>query len=96
MKTIGTIKKRLKSETPPFFQKIRNWAMVTGALAGFLITLPVGWPVWVTSGLTLVAALCAAVAGTSQLTTTEESIQNEMTTVTNNKNRTKWKTSKKL
>ncbi len=65
------IKQRAKSETPHFFRKIRNWAIVAGALSAFLITLPVSWPAWVTSVLTLVVAICTATAGTSQLTTTD-------------------------
>jgi len=69
--SIKTIKLRVKSETPHFFKRIRNWAIIAGALSAFLITLPVSWPAWIISGLSLVVAICTAAAGTSQLTTAD-------------------------
>ncbi len=66
-----TIKDRAKSKTPSFFKKIRNWAVIVGAVAAFALTLPIGWPAWAISGLSLIVALSSATAGTSQLTTTD-------------------------
>lgn len=71
---ITKIKQRAKSETPHFFKKLRNWAIVAGALAAFLITIPVTWPAWVASGLSLIVAVSTTVAGTSQLTTTDNEL----------------------
>ena len=68
------IRDRAKSGTPSFFKKLRNWTIVTGAVAAFAITLPVSWPAWVISGLSLIIALCSAAAGTSQLTTVDSEL----------------------
>ncbi len=75
MKTVELIEKRIKSKTPPFFKKLRNWSIIVGAIAGTLSTFPITWPAWVTSFFTLVTAFCTAIAGTSQLTSSESMIK---------------------
>jgi len=76
MKSIKLIGKRLKSETPDFFKKLRNWALIIGALTGALSSLPVTWPAWVVAVFTLIIAICSSVAGTSQLTTSDNKLSN--------------------
>ncbi|MBI1226873.1 MAG: hypothetical protein GC192_16695 [Bacteroidetes bacterium] len=50
---------RLGAPTPKFFQTIRNWGLVLGAIGGTLVAAPVSLPAWL-----LAAAKALVVAGT--------------------------------
>ena len=63
---------RIKSDTPTFWKKVRNTAIVVGAGAGLLLSLPVTLPVATAGLLTNVVIVCTTIAGTSQLTKTDK------------------------
>ncbi len=91
MKEIIThISKRATADTPELFARIRNIAIIVAAIAGVLLSLPVTWPAWVVSALTLIVAVCSSIAGTSQLTVKDNDLSNEFEKIIE-KNKTKGK-----
>jgi hypothetical protein len=53
------IKQRIKSPTPPFFKKIRNWGLTVAAVGTTVLAAPVALP-----AVVLKVASYLAVAGT--------------------------------
>lgn len=54
-----TIKERMVSPTPKFFRKVRNAALVMGAISSVILTAPVGLP----AGLVTIAGYLAVASG---------------------------------
>lgn len=54
-----TIKERMVSPTPKFFRKVRNAALVMGAISSVILTAPVGLP----AGLVTFAGYLAVASG---------------------------------
>jgi hypothetical protein len=69
--------KRLKSESPGLFKKLRNWAFWLGSLSSIVLMLPLGLPAWVITVLTLFVGITSGIAGASQLTTNDQTLVNE-------------------
>jgi len=76
-KFIEILVKRLRSESPSLFKKLRNWAFWLGSLASIVLILPLGLPAWVITAITLFVGITSGIAGASQLTTTDQSIINK-------------------
>lgn len=53
------IKERMVSPTPKFFRKVRNAALVMGAISSVILTAPVGLP----AGLVTIAGYLAVASG---------------------------------
>jgi hypothetical protein len=68
----------MNSETPGFFKTLRNGAIIIGAIAAALLSLPVAWPAWMVTFFTLIITFCSSIAGTSQLTTSDRELSKEM------------------
>lgn len=68
------IRKRVVAKTPPFFQQLRNGALLVTGIATALLTAPVSLPALVTTiaGYLVTAGSVATVI--SQLTTTSDSV----------------------
>lgn len=68
------IRKRVVAKTPPFFQQLRNGALLVTGIATALLTAPVGLPALVTTiaGYLVTAGSVATVV--SQLTTVSDTI----------------------
>lgn len=66
------IKQRWKAESPEFFKKIKNTALKIGgsglAVIAINATLPVSLPAGVITAVSYIITICAAIAGTAQLT----------------------------
>jgi hypothetical protein len=71
--------RRARSQTPPFFRKIRNVGLALTAIATAIATLPVALPVIVVTISGYAAAAGATATAISQLTLYEEPLdwQNE-------------------
>lgn len=39
-----SIQERMKSPTPPFFKKLRNWSLILAAVSGGLLASPIALP----------------------------------------------------
>jgi hypothetical protein len=59
---------RLTSKTPKFWVKVRNTAIVVTAVSGAILTLPISLPATAVAILTNVALVSGTIAGTSQMT----------------------------
>lgn len=63
---------RLKSETPSFWKKVRNYAallaLITGGAVTAIATSGMTIPTWVTFLLSFIATISGSVAGTATLT----------------------------
>lgn len=54
-----SIQDRMKSPTPPFFAKLRNWGLILAAVSGAILTTPMALP-----AIVVKVAGYVAVAGT--------------------------------
>ncbi len=67
-----TIKQRWKARTPRFWKKVQRIALVTGAVAGAILTAPVSLPAVLVTTASYVAVTSSAIAGMSQLTKSDK------------------------
>jgi len=67
-----TIRQRWKARTPRFWKKVQRIALVTGAVAGAILTAPVSLPAVLVTTASYVAVTSSAIAGMSQLTKSDK------------------------
>jgi len=67
-----TIRQRWKARTPRFWKKVQRIALVTGAVAGAILTAPVSLPAVLVTTAGYVAVTSSAIAGMSQLTKSDK------------------------
>lgn len=60
------IKQRIKSPTPPFFKKIRNWSLTVAAIGTTVLAAPVALPAVVLKVAGYLAVAGAVASGISQ------------------------------
>ena len=68
-----SLAQRVATPTPPFFKKLRNIALVVGAIAGSIMAAPVALPAIVFTIAEYALVACTAISAVSQVTTTIES-----------------------
>lgn len=68
--------KRIKSETPPRWKKIRRISNIIGGISLALLPLvgPLGLPVLVSVILTSVSGICGVITGNASLKTTDKEL----------------------
>jgi len=76
-KIIQIIAKRLKSQSPELFERITNWALIVGVIAGAVLMMPISLPLWLVSLLTFLVGICTGLGGSSKITTGDEKIVEE-------------------
>ena len=67
-----TVLERFSAPTPKFFQSIRNWGLVLGAIGGALVAAPVALPFWLLSTAKVLVIAGAVAAGVSQAVVKQE------------------------
>ncbi len=65
-------KERWNEKTPKFWKRVQRWAIVTGAIAGIIITAPVSLPTALITTATYLATVSATIATTAQLTVSDK------------------------
>ncbi len=73
-KIVKLVFARFSSRQPAFFIKLRNWSFWIGLLAAITLLIPVTYPVYITSALTIIVGVCTGLTGGSSLTTKDEKI----------------------
>jgi hypothetical protein len=58
---LTNLTRRAKSKTPKFWKKVQKIALITGAIAGGILTFPISLP----AAVVTVATVAASVAGTA-------------------------------
>lgn len=66
------LKQRWKSRTPRFWKKVQRFALISGAIAGAIISAPVALPAMIITGAGYVAVASGAIAGMSQFTKSDK------------------------
>lgn len=74
---IKLLARRLSSESPVLFKRIRNWAFAVGAIVGVILMLPLSLPVWLVSVLTFLVGITTGITSSSSITTKSEEIINQ-------------------
>lgn len=77
---MNTTIKRIQSDTPPFFKRMRPWAYFIAAIAGSMAGVTKGFPgcpEWVTLIFAGIGTIALAMAGFTYLTTTDPDLAKE-------------------
>jgi hypothetical protein len=76
--SLSEVIKRVGSETPPFFRKIRIYAwiasIVIGSITTGIATAGIALPLWAVIVMASLGSACVTLAGASSLPTTDRSI----------------------
>ena len=66
--TLSNLNRRAKAKTPPFWKKVRNIALMVGAVAGGVLTLPISLPAAIITAATVVASVAGTAATVAEFT----------------------------
>jgi hypothetical protein len=79
--SLSEVIKRVGSETPPFFKKLRIYAWIAGLVIGSattsVLSAGIALPVWAIVLVTFAASVCGGIATASYLPTSDKQTQEE-------------------